>query len=210
MAVAIEIIEDAKQGKTINSITLIEKGKSIGPGLAYSDACSGTILNMHLDTIGLFVLDRTHFSRWRSTHALGSKKRAFPSRPIYGQYLLSLMEKAVEDAEQLRITPRVIHGEATDLQSTGKHLGLSLADNTKLQACSVVLALGNLHTPIYPDLLGAISLAESGHVGQSILALEAASNRKFRVRLSLSPIVTRTLRSRGRSKDRVKGLLQPL
>jgi len=165
---------------------------------------------MHLDTIGLFVHDRTHFSHWRSTHVLGSKKTACPSRPIYGQHLRSLIEKATEDAEQLPITLRVIHGEATDLQSTGKHLGLSLTDNTKLQACSVVLALGNLHTPIYPDLLGAISLAKSGHISQSILALEAASNRKFRVRLSLSPIVTRTLRSRGRSKDWVKGLLQPL
>ena len=210
MPVAIQIIENAKQGKTINSTTLIEKGKSIGPGLAHSDTCSGTILNMHLDTIGLFVHNRTPFSCWRSTHVLGSKKTAWPSRPIYGQYLNSLMEQAAEDAEQLRITLRVIHGEVTDLQGTVEHLGLSLADNTKLQACSVVLALGNLHTPIYPDLLGAISLAESGHVGQTILALEAASNRKFRVRLSLSPIVTRTLRSRGRSKDRVKGLLQPL
>ena len=46
LAVAIQLLDRVKQGKIINSITMIEKRASVGPGLAYSEACTGSIVNM--------------------------------------------------------------------------------------------------------------------------------------------------------------------
>ena len=103
VAVTIQIIEKAKQGKQIRSITLIEKGKSVGPGLAYSQACSSTILNMHADTIGLYTDEPKNFSQWMKSRYPGLDVKPFPTRYLYGTYLAELMDNAAEEAKRLGI-----------------------------------------------------------------------------------------------------------
>ncbi len=66
LAVAIQLVKQIKGGyKQIVSITLIEKREKIGPGLAYSDASTGLILNMHSDTMGLCHVNACEYSKQR-------------------------------------------------------------------------------------------------------------------------------------------------
>ncbi|PYH41585.1 uncharacterized protein BP01DRAFT_394943 [Aspergillus saccharolyticus JOP 1030-1] len=83
ISVLLHLVEKARHGKVLPLITIIEKDKRFGPGLAYSSFCSGTIINMQADTMGLYFNDPKHFSRWRQELSSGP----FPSRDIYGQYL---------------------------------------------------------------------------------------------------------------------------
>jgi len=85
LAVAIQLIERVKTGKTLSSITLIEKGDSVGTGLAYSEACSNSIINMHSDTMGLCPINALQFSHWVQEVSPNLGTIAFPSRVQYGQ-----------------------------------------------------------------------------------------------------------------------------
>jgi uncharacterized NAD(P)/FAD-binding protein YdhS len=85
LAVAIQLIERVKIGKSLNSITLIEKGGSVGTGLAYSEACSNSIVNMHSDTMGLCPINPLQFSHWVHEVSPNLSNIPFPSRVQYGQ-----------------------------------------------------------------------------------------------------------------------------
>jgi uncharacterized NAD(P)/FAD-binding protein YdhS/folate-dependent phosphoribosylglycinamide formyltransferase PurN len=154
VAVAIQIIARVKKGKPVRSISLVEKNKSFGPGLAYSEACSGTILNMKADTMGLYPNKPEHYSQWMKAHIPGLKQNLFPPREQYGQYLAFLVQSIAEEAERLGVVFRAVKGEALDLVRVGRFLELALDDGTKLRARDVVLALGNFPAAIHKELSG--------------------------------------------------------
>ena len=80
IAVAAYIVELVKKGKKLRLITLVEKKKDVGSGLAYSDACIDTILNMQGNIIGIYADDPEHFTRWTGTHFPNLKDVVFPPR----------------------------------------------------------------------------------------------------------------------------------
>ena len=79
-------------GLQIRSITLVEKCSSVGPGLAYSKACAGTVLNMHGNTTGLYAEGPTHLSTWMKSRHPNLDAEPFPTRVLYGEYLAELID----------------------------------------------------------------------------------------------------------------------
>ncbi|MCJ1233900.1 hypothetical protein MMC14_001858 [Varicellaria rhodocarpa] len=154
LAVFTQMIERAKQGWNVHSITIIEKSKSIGPGLAYSEACRGAILNMPADAMGLNTNNPQQFSEWIEATYPGLPKAVFPPRRQYGEYLAQLMTSAVKEAEQLGVRIRVINDEALDIREVDQGFELLLANGPKLQAHNVVLALGNFPGATHRELTG--------------------------------------------------------
>lgn len=154
IAVAAHIIELVKKGKMLRSITLIEKSKRAGPGLAYSDACFGTILNMEANKAGIYADDPEHFSRWMGTHFPNLKEIPFPQRHIYGVYLSSVLDDLMKDASQNGIVFRVINDEAIDITPVDEDLEVVLNGGTRIQTANAVLALGNFLTTLNPRLGG--------------------------------------------------------
>ncbi|KAB8234006.1 FAD-NAD(P)-binding-domain-containing protein [Aspergillus alliaceus] len=140
VAILLQLIERAKKGQALKEVIFVEKNGQPGPGLPYSSQCTGTILNMHTDTMGLYHDNPLHFTQWRKDLESGP----FPSRASYGEYLQAMWAQAFEEAQQLGLGVSVIHQEARDVdrQTDGTML-LTLQDGTQLPAKSVVLALGN-------------------------------------------------------------------
>ncbi|CAF9917901.1 hypothetical protein IMSHALPRED_003778 [Imshaugia aleurites] len=155
VAVVTQLIERVKQGRMLRSITLVEKSKKIGPGLAYSDACVGTILNMHASTMGIYADDPEHFTRWMGKHLPSLKDMSFPPRHIYGIYLSSVLDSVGKDATQLGVVFRVVDDETADLNPVDAHLDVILARGTKIQTPSVVLAFGNFLATVHQELVGS-------------------------------------------------------
>ena len=92
VAVVAPLIERVKQGKKLRCITLTEKSKRIGPRLAYSDACVGTILNQQANISGIYADDPERFARWMGTHFPNLKNIPFPHGIFMGSiYPLSWM-----------------------------------------------------------------------------------------------------------------------
>ena len=154
IAVTAHIMELVKKGKQLRSITLIEKSNSVGPGLAYSDACVGTILNMEASESGIYADDPEHFTRWMGLHFPNLKEPVYPQRQLYGAYLSSVLDDLVKDASQNGINFRVINDEAIDINPIDEDLEVVLNRGTKIQTANAVLALGNFLTTLNPKLDG--------------------------------------------------------
>ncbi|MCJ1359224.1 MAG: hypothetical protein MMC33_009224 [Icmadophila ericetorum] len=154
LAIFTQMIERAKQGLNVHSITIVEKSKRIGPGLAYSEACRGAILNMPADSMGLSTNNPLHFSEWVAATYPGHTKAVFPQRIQYGEYLSQLMISAIKEAEQLGVLLRVINDEVLDMYQIDQGLELVLANGAKLRAHNVVLAIGNFPGATHRELAG--------------------------------------------------------
>ncbi|KEQ78398.1 hypothetical protein M438DRAFT_285793 [Aureobasidium pullulans EXF-150] len=154
VAVVLHLLEKIKQGKRMKSITLLEKSKAAGPGLAYSEACAGTILNMHADTMGLYINDHLHFSKWRAARYPDLQPEPFPLRSQYGQYLRSQLEIARKESCRLDVVLNVICGEVVDVQRKRGGFLLELTSRIKINTQVLVLALGNFAKVVHPGLLG--------------------------------------------------------
>ncbi|KAB8071155.1 FAD-NAD(P)-binding-domain-containing protein [Aspergillus leporis] len=140
VAILLQLIERAKNGRPLKEVIIVEKNGLLGPGLAYSSHCAGTILNMHTDTMGLYFDKPLHFTQWRQDPETGP----FPSRASYGEYLQAMWTQALEEAQQLRMKVSIVHKEAHDIdRREDGTMQLKLQDGTQLEAQSVVLALGN-------------------------------------------------------------------
>ena len=156
VAVTAQIVELVKKGKTLRSMTLIEKNKSVGPGLAYSsDACVNSILNMQAKTMGIYADDPEHFTRWTDTHFPNLKGHLFPQRHVYGTYLASVLDGVMKDATQNGVVFRVVNDEAMDIRPVEQDVEVILDRGTRIQTPNAVLALGNFLTTLHPELIGS-------------------------------------------------------
>ncbi|GKZ95436.1 hypothetical protein AnigIFM59636_009442 [Aspergillus niger] len=150
IAVLLRLIDHANDGKKIPPIIVVEKASPPGPGLAYSAACTGTILNMHTDTMGLYYNDPKHFTRWRSELASGP----FPSRSQYGEYLEAMWSEILSQAQQMGLDISIIQDEVSDIdRHDDSTFTLTLTGGRHLAAQSVVLALGNYTSTLNTHLL---------------------------------------------------------
>ena len=154
LSVFTQMIERIKQGFNVHSITIIEKNKLVGPGLAYSDACRGALLNMPADSMGLYANNPLHFSEWIAVTHPGRTKVVFPPRRQYGEYLAALMTSTVMEAKQLGVHVRIINDDALDIHQINQGHELLLASGTKLRAQNVVLAIGNFPGATHRELTG--------------------------------------------------------
>ncbi|KAJ5201105.1 FAD-NAD(P)-binding-domain-containing protein [Penicillium cf. viridicatum] len=140
LAVLLQLIERAKRGSQLGRVIVLEKNKILGPGLPYSDACIGTILNMHTDTMGLYFDQPRHFSQWRTSFKEGD----FPSRQNYGDYLQATWAQAMDAAQHTGLMVTVVHDEAKEIdKGDDGTFSLTLGNGTRLMSPVVVLALGN-------------------------------------------------------------------
>ncbi|PYI21018.1 FAD/NAD(P)-binding domain-containing protein [Aspergillus violaceofuscus CBS 115571] len=170
ISVLLHLIEKVKNGKSLPPITVIEKDTRFGPGLAYSSLCSGTIINMHTDTMGLYFDDPKHFSRWRSELENGP----FPSRDIYGEYLEDMSHRALNAAQQLGMSVSFVHDEVTDIErQNDQSFVLTLSSGGQCFAGQVVMAPGNFTSTTYTHLMNQPQFLASPWPTESLKSIPA-------------------------------------
>ncbi|CZR51820.1 uncharacterized protein PAC_01697 [Phialocephala subalpina] len=144
LAVILQLIErvkdERKEGKkqSIGSIYIIEKGGVIGTGLAYSEACTGSIIDTHASTMGPCPINPMKFVGWLQDNNPELRKVHFPTRSEYGRYLRELLKEAIVDAKALNIDFRTIHGNVINATRQNQTTEVVLADGRKLHALNVV------------------------------------------------------------------------
>ncbi len=142
---AIQALQLLKAGT--GRVTLIERARTPGRGVAYSTTRGEHLLNVHARRMSPFVDDPGHFARW--FEARGGHEEGFAPRMDYGAYLAGLVADVGERLE-------IVRGEAVDV-APGETV--ILADGRRIDADAVILAPGNFPpaTPpgIDPAALGA-------------------------------------------------------
>jgi len=156
--------------KGAGKVTLVERERTPGRGVAYSTGRPEHLLNVPARRMSAFGDDPDHFTRWFAERA-GGGDEDFAPRMLYGDYLAGLLVEA--DVE-------IVRDEAVDVAPDGT---VRLATGTTLPADAVVLAPGNFRpaTPrgIEPAALGALwaddpwapSVTEGLDGGDTILLL---------------------------------------
>ena len=129
-------------------VTLIERERAPGRGVAYSTDRPEHLLNVPARRMSAYGDDPLHFVRWFAERAGGDEEDYAP-RMLYGDYLAGLLAEAGDGIE-------VVRGEAVAIEDDA----VRLADGMRVEADHVVLAPGNFTpaTPpgIDPPALGAI------------------------------------------------------
>jgi uncharacterized NAD(P)/FAD-binding protein YdhS len=127
-------------------VTLIERARQPGRGVAYSTRRPEHLLNVPARRMSAFADDPEHFTRWFAARAGGNAEDYAP-RMLYGDYLTELLREAGVE---------VAAAEAVDV-GEGRVL---LANGGTIGADVVILAPGNFKpaTPrgIDPEALGAL------------------------------------------------------
>ncbi len=131
----------------IGRVTLIERARTPGRGVAYSTARSEHLLNVHARRMSPFVDDPAHFARW--FEARGGHEEGFAPRMDYGAYLAALIAEAGGALE-------IVHGEAVDVEPGET---VRLADGRRIGADAVILAPGNF-PPATPPGIDPAALGE--------------------------------------------------
>lgn len=133
----------------IGRVTMIERGRVPGRGVAYGTGRPEHLLNVPARGMSAFPDQPLHFSRWHAPD--GSGDETFAPRMRYGDYVTGLLAE-VDGIE-------IVAGEAVDIVAAGGGEELRLADGRAIAADAAILAPGNLQ-PALParidvDALGA-------------------------------------------------------
>jgi uncharacterized NAD(P)/FAD-binding protein YdhS len=135
----------------VANVTLIERERRPGRGVAYSTGRAEHLLNVPARRMSAYPDDPDHFTRW--FEARGGDAEQFAPRMLYGDYLEELLA-------QNGSAVTIVRGEAVNIRPGA----VRLADGRQVEADTVVLAPGNFRpaTPrgIDPEALGPLWVAD--------------------------------------------------
>lgn len=145
-------------------LTVINSGRPLGRGVAYSTRRPEHLLNVAARNMSAFPDEPDHFLRWLRTRSEFDTmpeielRECFVPRLVYGDYLRSIAHHYLQSGgNTATVTTEFVTGEVVDIEADPDVALIQLADSTSLKAERIVLALGN--EPPAP-LPGAKALAE--------------------------------------------------
>lgn len=134
---AVTLLREA--GGSSVEVSVVERSRAVGPGLAYRTRESLHLLNNYAGRMSAFEDDPGHLVRWCRARGEVVGRDAFLPRRLYGAYLADLVSAAqVGGAALTRV-----RGEVVDLAGSRTGTEVLLASGERLPADRVVLALGN-------------------------------------------------------------------
>jgi uncharacterized NAD(P)/FAD-binding protein YdhS len=132
-------------------VTIVEKRKSLGRGLAYSTDLPDHVLNVRASNMSAFADLPDHFVRWLASRGIdaGDPATYFAPRRLYGEYVGELLDRAGEDGRAGRL--KTIGEECVEIIEHDAAIELRLADGSSFVAERCVLATGHDHRPCRGD-----------------------------------------------------------
>lgn len=152
---AANLLRRPPAGRT--DIVLIERGTSIGRGLAYASHDVPYVLNVPAGRLSVDPADPLHFLRYvRQSHPDADAEDFMP-RSLYGAYLQEVLDEA-ERAAPPGVALARIFGEVTAIERAAgeKPLRVKGAGREPVAADRVVLALGNPPPAVHPWARGLL------------------------------------------------------
>jgi len=136
---AVHLLREADAEHPVD-VRIIERGRTLGPGLAYSHDHPRLLVNNYAGRLSALADEPDHLLQWCARRGTDVGPTDFPRRSEYGAYLAGLLDDAV--------VPRgsalgQVRGVATDIEPSGSSLRVKLTGDWSVEADVVVLALGN-------------------------------------------------------------------
>lgn len=137
-AVAVQL---ARRGRHAPDITLIERNRRFGPGLAYGTKDPAHLLNVRAGNLSALPDQPDHFVRWLRRHgSRGDVETQFAQRAQYGAYVEDLLRGA-----RSLFGPKLdrVRADVTACAPNGEGWTVTLDKGRTIEADAVVLAIGN-------------------------------------------------------------------
>ena len=133
-------------------IAIVDKASLPCRGIAYGTNYKCHLLNLPADKMSAFAEEPEHFARWaRTNYNPAIQPRSFLPRPVYGQYLESLLRHTAANAPKESFS--WIPEEALSLTRRGGCFLVQTTTGSDLRAEAVVIATGN-YPPSDPRIPG--------------------------------------------------------
>lgn len=129
---------DSKEPVNINWIDCNSEREM---GFAYSTN-EDYLLNVPVELMGAFSEDPESFLRWSQKRMIGVKKGAYLPRRLYREYILDILNSAVESKKD-NIHLKRIRDTATHIGIENKSLKINLCNFGTIVSEKVILAIGN-------------------------------------------------------------------
>jgi uncharacterized NAD(P)/FAD-binding protein YdhS len=132
-------------------LVLIERGPSMGRGIAYAASEHPYLLNVPAGRLSADSRDPLQFLRFAQRRTPQVDDEDFLPRALYGDYLEDMLLEA-ERAAPERVRLKRVFAEVTGIQRADDNqpLAVQFADRQPIPADSVVLALGSPEAPMPP------------------------------------------------------------
>ncbi|WP_395646122.1 FAD/NAD(P)-binding protein [Terricaulis sp.] len=147
------------RGAQTPDVTLIERGRRIGPGLAYGGSDQAHLLNVRANNLSISDHKPDDFSRWLSKRKGGDQSKTFAPRALYGRYVAEALQRA-EGAHWFRRPLKRVRGDAVALRREGEGVEITLASGKTIPADKAVLALGN-PAAIVPEPISSVEVIDA-------------------------------------------------
>jgi uncharacterized NAD(P)/FAD-binding protein YdhS len=127
-------------------VTIVEKRKSLGRGLAYSTDLPDHVLNVRASNMSAFADTPDHFVGWLASRGIdvGDPATYFAPRRLYGEYLGELLCGAGREEDRPGRLSTIVE-ECVAIVEHNAAVELRLADGSRLVAERCVLATGHDH-----------------------------------------------------------------
>src|ERR1700722_8433980 len=138
-------------------IILLERGTTIGRGVAYSSHEVPYVLNVPAGRLSVHPGDPLHFLRYVRQSHRDADAEDFMPRSMYGDYLQEVLDEA-ERAAPGEVALKRVFGEVTGIERAPgeKALLVKVAGKEPFAADRVVLALGNPPSAVHPWARGLL------------------------------------------------------
>jgi uncharacterized NAD(P)/FAD-binding protein YdhS len=142
------------------SITIIERDKPIGYGLAFGTDQPGHLLNTQADLMGLFASEPNHFAEWLKENGgknrddvkgNGDEESVYTTRHLYGEYIAEHYKLYLQKAKDAGIKVDVIEDEVSDIDIKESTYEVIFGGG-KIRSDYVILALGTPKPCNYTEL----------------------------------------------------------
>ncbi len=160
--VALNLLQFASPNRRV-SILMFDRGDERYLGPAYSGGSDYLLLNVPAGRLGAFSSDPEHFVNWLERRGTPAGQWDFLPRKLYREYVLALLDDAVEKQAQAAMLEHV-RGEVTDLASEEENgVTLHISGRAPSVVDKAVLALGNF-PPRHPQIQTRRSLQSERYV----------------------------------------------
>jgi uncharacterized NAD(P)/FAD-binding protein YdhS len=135
-------------------VTIIERGKMLGCGIAYGTTNAHHLLNTRVAQMSAFPDQPDHFRAWLTQTGRVASDQCFVDRATYGAYLNDLLKPWQHGPDAYRL--RCIQGSCERIHETGGGVIVDVDDGSVVLGDSAILATGHAVPAVpAPPLRGA-------------------------------------------------------
>jgi uncharacterized NAD(P)/FAD-binding protein YdhS len=152
------VISAAQLACVCERVTVVERGRTFGRGIAYGTQSDAHLLNTRAGVMSAFHADPGHFLSWIQPHISGTGEESYLPRRRYAEYLGSVLDDLLDGHTPAKV--ETVFDEAVAVDVADGRPAVRTREGRRLGADYVVLAVGHGAPSTLPALEPLLGLGD--------------------------------------------------